>query len=306
MRVENGQCIVGGGFGEQNGFFQRPRPAFSGGLSEQKIHERRYTLLISSACPLSHRILILRALYGLEAQLPVIEMHPIRQNKAWSFQEGGFAGHAHLYELYLRTDPKYSGLVTVPALWDHETETIVANDPQHIINELLRIFPYEGVFSWRPADLVDSIDHWNEQINLAIHDGVYRVGLAQTQADYDQAFADLFRMLVKVNDHLQGSDYLVGDHLTEADWMLFVTLVRFDAVYNPLFRCNGLRLVDYPELFAYARELYQIPQVANTVDFEMIKEHYYLSYPRLNPSGIVPRGPVVNWLADHGRFIYYL
>ena len=203
-------------------------------------------------------------------------MHPIRQNKSWSFQEVDL-GHAHLYELYLRTDPAHwAGYCS--RFVGSRNETIVANDPQHVTNELLRIFPHEGVFSWRPADLVDSIDHWNGQINLAIHDGVYRVGLAQTQADYDQAFADLFRMLVKVNDHLQGSDYLVGDHLTEADWMLFVTLVRFDAVYNPLFRCNGLRLVDYPELFAYARELYQIPQVANTVDFELIKEHYYLSY----------------------------
>jgi len=288
----------------KEGHFNRVASAYLDTMDKSKFLDGDYTLIVSSACPWSHRITLLRQIYNLQKVLPLIEVNAVIDNNGWEFLSSEFDAK-YLYELYQRTDKNYTGKVTVPVIWDRINQKIVCNESNEIINQILSFYPADSIYNWRPEHLLSDIANWSDRIYEPVNNGVYRAGFASTQKAYDEAFFQLFEMLWSINQHLKRSEYLCGDRITEADWRLFVTLVRFDAVYHTHFKCNAYRLSDYPVLFAYARELYQIPQVAETVDFKAIKTHYFKSHKHLNPSGIIPKGPIVNWLAPHGRHISY-
>jgi putative glutathione S-transferase len=221
----------------------------------------------------------------------------------WSFSpgEGVIAdplhGVTYLHQLYTRADPHYSGKVVVPVLWDKREDTIVSNESADIIRMFNAAFEQVGAkgADYYPAPLRAEIDSVNDRVYKTLNNGVYRAGFAKSQAAYDEAVREIFETLEWLEQRLACSQFIVGDEPTEADVRLFTTLVRFDAVYHGHFKCNIRRLVDYPKLFAYARAVYQLPGVADTVSFEHIKRHYYLSHPALDPTGIVPMGPEVDW-----------
>lgn len=258
----------------------------------------RYHLYVSAACPWAHRVLIVRAMMGLEDVISVSVVAPI-WDEGWSFaaQDGGTGDHLygfdHLHQLYTLAAPDYSGRVTVPVLWDKQTKTIVNNESSEIIRMLAEGFaPFAAhVPDLYPAALQDEIDAVNEWVYRDLNNGVYRAGFAGTQDAYDEAVTAVFAALDKLEGLLADRDYLVGRHLTEADIRLFTTLIRFDPVYVGHFKCNIRRLADYPNLSAYLRRIYTSDGVADTVDIEQIKAHYYGSHPQLNPSGIIPKGP---------------
>jgi putative glutathione S-transferase len=269
----------------------------------------RYHLYVSLACPWAHRTLIFRKLKGLEAMIGVSVVHWLMGEQGWTFDPAPGAtgdrlhGSRFLHELYTRAVPGYTGRVTVPVLWDRRRERIVSNESSEIIRMLNAAFDGVGAApgDYYPEALRPEIDALNARIYPSVNNGVYRAGFATTQEAYDEAVGELFQAMDELEERLGHRRYLAGDRVTEADWRLFTTLIRFDAVYHGHFKCNLRRLVDYPNLWAWLRELYQWPGVRETVDFRHIKNHYYGSHKTINPTGIVPQGPLLDLDAPHGR-----
>ncbi|MGB3643923.1 MAG: glutathione S-transferase family protein [Mesorhizobium sp.] len=274
-----------------------------------KAEPGRYHLYVSLACPWAHRTLIFRALKKLEDIISVSVVHPYMGPDGWTFRtEDGATGDTlygldFLHQIYTMADPVYSGRVTVPVLWDKQEKTIVSNESSEIIRMLNSAFDEwgdAGVDLCPPA-LRGEIDDLNAFIYPAINNGVYRAGFATSQAAYEEAFQALFSALDQLEGRLSTQRYLTGERVTEADWRLFTTLVRFDPVYVGHFKCNLRRIADYPNLSNYLRDLYQVPGVAGTVNLLHIKAHYYGSHPTINPTGVVPLGPVLDYEAPHDR-----
>lgn len=269
----------------------------------------RYHLYVSLACPWAHRTLIFRVLKKLEAVISVSVVHPYMGPDGWTFSaaEGatgdGLYSLDFLHQIYTLADPVYSGRVTVPVLWDRQEETIVSNESSEIIRMLNSAFDAWGDagVDFYPEALRAEIDATNALVYPAINNGVYRAGFATTQDAYEEAFRELFAALDGLEARLSRQRYLVGDRITEADWRLFTTLVRFDPVYVGHFKCNLRRIADYPNLSNYMRELYQAPGVAATVNLDHIKAHYYGSHKTINPTGVVPLGPQLDYAAPHDR-----
>ncbi|HXT16383.1 MAG TPA: glutathione S-transferase family protein [Gemmatimonadaceae bacterium] len=270
----------------------------------------RYHLYVSLACPWAHRAIIVRKLLGLEDVISMSVVDPIRDERGWAFREGD--GHTHdpvcdfqfLSEAYLATDPSYTGRYTVPCLWDRETRRLVTNNYPDITIDFEKQFKkYDepGAPDLYPEPLRAEIDQLNAHVYRDVNNGVYMAGFATTQRVYERAVDMLFARLDALEAHLDERTYLVGEQLTEADIRLFTTLVRFDAVYVGHFKCNIRRLIDYPNLWDYARFLYQQPGFRETVNFDHIKRHYYMTHDQINPNRIVPKGPVVDWSASTRR-----
>ncbi len=274
-----------------------------------KAEPGRYHLYVSLACPWAHRTLILRKLKKLEDIISVSVVHHFMGENGWTFKtEDGATGDTlygldFLHQIYTMADPAYSGRVTVPVLWDKKEKTIVNNESSEIIRMLNSAFDEWGDagLDFYPEDLRSEIDAINALIYPAINNGVYRAGFATTQAAYEQAFSELFAALDTVEQRLSGQRYLLGGQITEADWRLFTTLARFDPVYVGHFKCNLRRIAEYPNLSNYLRDLYQVPGVAGTVNMHHIKAHYYGSHKTINPTGIVPVGPELDYAAPHDR-----
>ena len=274
-----------------------------------KAEAGRYHLYVSYACPWAHRTLIFRAIKGLEAMISLSVVHWYMGSNGWTFASGegtipDTVNNAQfLHQIYTRTNPNFTGRVTVPVLWDKKTNTIVNNESSQIIRIFNSAFDRIGALAgdYYPAELRTEVDRLNERIYHTVNNGVYKSGFATTQAAYEDAVAPLFETLDYLEALLATRRYLTGDRLTEADWRLFTTLVRFDPVYVGHFKCNKKRLVDYPNLRAYTRELYQMPKIANTVNFKHIKGHYYQSHATINPTGIVPVGPEIDFNLPHDR-----
>jgi putative glutathione S-transferase len=283
-----------------------PGPSGQGGFAAEP---GRYHLYVSLACPWAHRTLIFRALKGLEGMISVSVVNPHMGENGWTFQSAPavkpdpVAQARYMYEVYRRAQPDYSGRVTVPVLWDLQRNSIVNNESAEIIRMLNSAFDDVGARpgDYAPADLLPEIDAINAQVYNAVNNGVYKAGFATDQAVYEKEVVALFHALDGLEERLSRQRYLVGDRVTEADWRLFTTLIRFDSVYYGHFKCNLRRLVDYPSLWGYTRELYQWPGVAATVNFDHIKQHYYGSHPTINPNRIVPKGPVLDLHEPHGR-----
>jgi glutathionyl-hydroquinone reductase len=284
----------------------RPGPTGSDGFQAMA---GRYHLYVSLACPWAHRTLIMRALKGLEAIVPVSITHWLMGEQGWTFAPGEgvvadpLYNSRYVHELYSRADGEYTGRATVPVLWDQHTQTIVNNESSEILRMLGSAFDSVGARpgDYYPKPLREEIDAVNQRIYDTLNNGVYKSGFATTQAAYEDAVEPLFETLDWLEDRLGRSRYLCGDQLTEADIRLFTTLVRFDAVYHGHFKCNIRRIVDYRHLWAYTRDIFQLPGVAATVDFGHIKRHYYTSHRRINPSGIVPVGPALDFEAPSER-----
>lgn len=274
-----------------------------------KAEPGRYHLYVSYACPWAHRTLILRTLKKLEDVISFSVVHHFMGENGWTFlAEDGATGDAlygsdFLHQIYTRADPAYSGRVTVPVLWDKQRQTIVSNESAEIIRMLNSAFDEWGdaTRDFYPKPLRAGIDAVNELVYPAINNGVYRAGFATTQAAYEEAFDELFAALDEMELRLSRGRYLLGDRMTEADWRLFTTLVRFDPVYVGHFKCNLRRIADYPNLSNYLRDLYQTPGVAETVNMHHIKSHYYGSHATINPTRIVPKGPDLDYSAPHDR-----
>ncbi len=283
-----------------------PGPTGAGGFAAAA---GRYHLYVSLACPWAHRTIIMRRLKGLEAAIPMSVVNAYMGPEGWTFEPGRgvvpdpVQGVTRLHQLYTRAKSDYTGRVTVPVLWDTERDTIVSNESADIIRMLNSAFDAVGASGpdYYPAALRAAIDQLNEHIYDTVNNGVYKAGFATTQEAYDEAVTRLFAALDGLDERLAGSRYLTGATITEADWRLFTTLVRFDAVYHGHFKCNLRRIQDYPNLWPYLRDLYQQPGIAATVDVPYIKEHYYRSQVTVNPTGIVPAGPVIDFDAAHGR-----
>jgi glutathionyl-hydroquinone reductase len=274
-----------------------------------KAEPGRYHLYVSLACPWAHRTLIFRKLKKLEDVISVSVVHHFMGEHGWTFlaEDGATGddlyGFDYLHQIYTKADPNYSGRVTVPVLWDKQTETIVSNESAEIIRMFNEAFDEWGDASldFYPKALRSEIDAVNDRVYDAVNNGVYKSGFATTQDAYEEAFDALFSELDSLENRLSRQRYLAGDRLTEADWRLFTTLVRFDAVYVGHFKCNLRRIADYPNLSNYLRELYQVPGVAETVDMLHIKHHYYGSHETINPTRIVPKGPALDFDAAHDR-----
>jgi putative glutathione S-transferase len=278
----------------------RPGPTGSDGFAAAP---GRYHLYVSLACPWAHRTLILRALKGLEPIIPISVTNWLMAEDGWTFAQGDgvipdplFNSRA-LHELYTRADPRYTGRVSVPVLWDQHTQAIVNNESAEIIRMFNSAFDGIGAKpgDYYPEPLRGEIDTLSARIYDTLNNGVYKAGFATTQAAYDEAIGPLFDTLDWLEQRLAQSRFLCGDRLTEADVRLFTTLVRFDAVYHGHFKCNIRRIVDYRHLWAYTRDIYQLPGIAPTVNFTHIKRHYYMSHRSINPTGIVPAGPALDF-----------
>jgi len=284
----------------------RPGPSGHDGFAASA---GRYHLYVSLACPWAHRVLIMRALKGLEQIIHVSVTHWLMGDQGWSFAQGegvipdSLFNSRYLHEIYTRADASYTGRVTVPVLWDQHTQTIVNNESSEIIRMLNSAFDSVGARrgDYYPQDKRAEIDALNARIYDTVNNGVYRAGFATTQTAYEQAIGPLFETLDRLESHLAQSRFLCGDGLTEADIRLFTTLVRFDSVYHGHFKCNLRRITDYPNLWAYTRDIYQVPGVAQTVSMTHIKRHYYMSQRRINPTGIVPVGPMLDFDAPSER-----
>lgn len=281
-------------------------PTGTGGF---KAEAGRYHLYVSLACPWANRTMIFRSLKGLEEYITVSVVHWYMAENGWTFDstEGVVpdpVNHArYLHQVYTAADPGYSGRVTVPILWDRKTNVIVSNESSEIIRMLNSAFDEIGAKpgDYYPQALRADIDEINERIYSNVNNGVYKSGFATTQEAYEEAVYPLFETLDWLEQRLSGQRYLLGDVLTEADWRLFTTLIRFDPVYVGHFKCNIRRLEDYPNLWAYTRELYQYENVADTINMHHIKHHYYVSHTTINPSGVVPMGPDLDMYMPHGR-----
>jgi putative glutathione S-transferase len=280
------------------------------GSSGFRAEPGRYHLYVSLACPWAHRSIIVRKLLGLEDVISMSVVDPIRDERGWAFREGSghtpdpVCGFEFLSEAYLATDPDYEGRYTVPCIWDRKTNRLVTNNfPDITIDLETQFTAYQkpGAPDLYPEHLRREIDEISELLYHDVNNGVYKAGFAATQAAYEEAFDALFARLDWLEERLSRQRFLVDHQLTEADIRLFTTLVRFDAVYYVHFKCNLHRLVDYPNLWGYARDLYQRPGFGETVDFDHIKRHYYMTHPKLNPTRIVPKGPAVDWTTPHNR-----
>lgn len=274
-----------------------------------KAEHGRYHLYVSLACPWAHRTLIMRELKGLENFITISVVNAKMGSEGWTFDQGDGVIEdvvnqtTRLHEIYSLAKPDYTGRVTVPVLWDTLNKTIVSNESAEIIRMFNSAFDHLGAnqADYYPAQLREDIDAINERIYHTINNGVYKCGFATTQYAYEEAVLELFEALDSVEQILSAQRYLVGNTLTEADWRLFTTLIRFDAVYVGHFKCNIRRINDYPALSNYLRELYQIKGIAETVDLSYTKEHYYGSHKTINPTGIVPVGPDLDFSAAHNR-----
>lgn len=283
-----------------------PGPSGSGGFAAES---GRYHLYVSLACPWAHRTLIFRSLKSLDAHISVSVVSPDMLDQGWSFDlSEGSSGDAlyqsdYLHQLYTRNKKDYTGRVTVPLLWDKKSECVVSNES----SEIIRMFnsAFNGITGntddYYPQKLRLEIDDINQKIYHDINNGVYRCGFATRQKAYEDAYHALFKRLDEIEQLLSTRRYLTGNKPTEADWRLFTTLIRFDAVYHGHFKCNRQRLEDFPHLSGYVRELYQWPGVAQTVDFGHIKRHYYFSHIMINPSQVVPAGPDIDYTSVHHR-----
>ena len=295
--------------GSTGGRFERQASLFrnvitADGSSGFDVRPGRYQLYVSMACPWAHRALIFRLLKGLEQVISVAVVDPRMGSEGWTFAEPDpLLGATRLHQVYTEARADYTGRVTVPVLWDREHGTIVSNESSEIIRFFNRAFDVHGDAGWDfyPADLRTEIDAINNLVYHRVNNGVYRAGFATAQAAHDEAVGELFDALDQLERLLSRQRYLVGDRITEADWRLFTTLIRFDAVYHGHFKCNLRRLVDYPNLWGHTRELYQWPGVASTVDLEQIKTHYYWSHTSINPTRVIPRGPELDLDRPHGR-----
>jgi putative glutathione S-transferase len=285
-----------------------PGPDGEGGF---KAESGRYHLYVSMACPWAHRTLIFRKLKGLEKHISVSVVHPDMLENGWEFRPDSeqHRDHLHgfrfLHQVYTKAAPEYSGRVTVPTLWDKKKATIASNESAEIIRMFNSAFDgLEGVstdLDFYPEPLQAEIDEVNSRVYDTVNNGVYKAGFATAQDKYEEAYRALFESLDWLEERLSSQRYLVGGQLTEADWRLFTTLIRFDAVYYSHFKCNRQRISDFPALSAYVRDLYQVPGVAETVDIDQIKRHYYVSQRTVNPTQIVPVGPALDFESPHGR-----
>ncbi len=295
-----------GEFQRQNSRFRHtlttPNDAENDELTSYRAEADRYTLYVSLACPWAHRTLIMRKLKQLEALIDVVVVEPIMLENGWELDRTT-SEFDYLYQLYLTGDPSYEGRVTVPVLWDKHTKTIVNNESSDILRIFNTAFNHltGNTDDYYPEALRPRIDDINSEVYHKVNNGVYRAGFATTQTAYESAFNDLFTTLDWLEQHLEENRYLVGAKLTEADWRLFTTLVRFDAVYFGHFKTNKQAIADYPNLSNYLRELYQWPGIAETVNFDHIKTHYYASHMTINPTGIVPMGPEQSFDQPHNR-----
>ena len=279
------------------------------GIGGFKAEPNRYHLYVSLACPWAHRTTIYRKLKGLEDMISLSIVHPFMGDKGWTFAEGAgviadpIVKADYLYEVYIAAKPDYTGRVTVPILWDKKTNTIVSNESSEIIRMFNSAFDEVGAtaVNFLPAELLAEIDTVNEFVYSAVNNGVYKAGFATTEAAYKEAVITLFDALDTLEARLVDQRYLLGNTITEADWRLFTTLVRFDAVYVGHFKCNIRRIVDYPNLWGYLRDLYQVPGIAETVSIEHIKAHYYTSHANINPTRIIPVGPLLDFDTAHDR-----
>jgi putative glutathione S-transferase len=264
----------------------------------------RYHLYVSWACPWAHRTLIYRALKGLQDAIGVTVVDPLMLADGWTIPAGADPVNAAtaLWQVYAKADQDYVGRATVPVLWDRRRNTIVNNESGDIIR-MLDVWPGARGPQFRPPALAAEIDALNDEIYRAVNNGVYRAGFATSQAAYEEAYRDLFAMLDRLEERLRTHSFLLGEQVTETDWRLFTTLVRFDAVYHGHFKCNRNRLVDFPELWDFTRTLYQVPGVADTVRLDHIKTHYYGSHRTINPTGIIPAGPRVDFTAATRRAV---
>ena len=295
------------------GEFVRAESQFRGrisadGSSGYRAEPARYHLYVSLACPWAHRTIIYRRLKRLEDVISLSVVDPVMSDQGWAFMDGGGTpdvvnGFTYLHQAYTRTQPDYSGRVTVPVLWDKQTQRIVSNESSEIIRMFNSEFnAYTGVKTdFYPVLLRPEIDAINAFVYERVNNGVYKVGFAGSQRVYESAVTRLFGALDEIEARLGRSRYLVGDGVTESDWRLFTTLIRFDAVYVTHFKCNLRRIEDYPNLSNYLRDLYQVPGVAETVNLDHIKRHYFLSHRHLNPSGLVPLGPILDFNRPHDR-----
>lgn len=274
-----------------------------------KAEPGRYHLYVSLACPWAHRTLIFRKLKRLEDAISLSVVHWHMGENGWTFEDGpgcvpdDVNGARYLHQVYTTAKPDYTGRVTVPVLWDKKTGTIVNNESAEIIRMLNGAFDQWGdaALDFYPEALRAEIDAVNSVVYDTVNNGVYKAGFATGQDAYEEAFAALFDTLDDLEARLERRRYLAGDRVTEADWRLFTTLVRFDPVYFGHFKCNKRRIVDYRNLWGYVRDLYQVPGVAETVNLHHIKHHYYASHETVNPTGIVPLGPEIDYAAPHGR-----
>lgn len=284
-----------------------PGPSGEGGFDAES---GRYHLYVSYACPWAHRTLIYRAIKGLEPHIDISVVHPDMLGDGWTFStdfEGATGDILHgvqfARDVYLRAEPTMTGRVTVPILWDKARDTIVSNES----SEIIRMFntAFNGITGntddYYPEALREEIEAVNGRVYPGLNNGVYRSGFATSQSAYDSAVADVFDTMDWMEERLSRQRYLAGNIITEADWRALPTLLRFDAVYHGHFKCNRARLVDYPNLFGYARELYQVPGVAGTTRFDHAIRHYHYSHESINPHRIIPIGPEVDWTAPHGR-----
>ena len=299
------------------GAWKRQQSAFrdwitADGSSDLPAESGRYHLYVCKACPWAHRAIIVRRLKGLENAIGMTAVDPIRDEHGWRFGDGDPAngepdplhGWTYLKEGYVATAPDFDARVTVPVIWDTATDRVVNNESSDVIRMLNAAFDEHASqpeLDLYPVALRDEIDSINEWVYETVNNGVYRCGFATTQTAFEDAFDALFASLDRLDAMLAERRYLAGDVITEADWRLFTTLVRFDAVYVGHFKCNLRRIVDYPNLWPYARELYQHDGIADTVDLDHIKRHYYMTHGSINPTRIVPAGPYLDLDAPHGR-----
>ncbi|WP_334193301.1 glutathione S-transferase family protein [Pararhodobacter sp.] len=282
-------------------------PSGEGGF---KAESGRYHLYVSYACPWAHRTLIFRVLKGLEDHIDISVVHPDMLEQGWEFREdfpGATGDRLHganaMYQIYTRADPGMTGRATVPVLWDKQRGTIVSNESSEIIRMFNSAFDEitgNDLDLW-PQDLRAALEPVNARIYDTVNNGVYKAGFATTQSAYDEAVGPLFESLDWLEDRLSTARYLMGDRMTEGDWRLFTTLLRFDAVYHGHFKCNRRKLIEYPNLWAYTRDLYQVPGVAGTVFMDHITRHYHYSHDTINPNRIVPIGPRPDFTQPHGR-----
>jgi putative glutathione S-transferase len=298
----------------ESGAFVRQQDAFrdwvtADGQSGFPAAAGRYHLYVSLACPWAHRTIIVRKLKGLETALGMTVVDPVRDERGWAFRDGrGYShdplnGFTFLSEAYHARDPAYTGRVTVPVLWDNERKRIVSNSDDDIMRMLENAFDAYALAECDlyPTALRPEIDVLNERIYETVNDGVYRAGFATSQEEYERAAYRIFETLDELDARLATRRYLFGRQPVETDIRLFVTLVRFDAVYNGHFKCNLRRIADYPNLSGYVRDLYQYGGIGETVDFDHIKRHYYFTHDDINPTRIVPIGPLQDFTAPHGR-----
>ena len=307
---------TGGAFRRESAQFRNwitpdgaPGPTGAGGFPAEA---GRYHLYLSLACPWAHRTLIFRALKGLEDMISISVVHPLMASDGWTFDPAPgvipdpIHGARYLWEIYRAADPNYTGRVTTPTLWDRKQGTIVSNESADIIRMFNSAFDHLGARpgDYYPEPLRSEIDAVNDFVYDNVNNGVYKAGFATSQKAYDAAVTDLFDALHELDQRLARQRYLVGNRLTEADWRLVTTLFRFDEVYHTHFKCNRKPLVDFPRLWAFTRELYQMPGIAATLNMDHIKIHYYASHRTINPSGVIPVGPAPDFAAPHGRERY--